>query len=952
MTANNYVPLHVHTDASLDGAGTVASLVDEAVRLRLSGLAMTDHGTLANAVTFWSACTEAGIQPILGLEAYLMYAAKRYHITLLSLNEQGFNNLIQLDTESHTHGFSGGYPLVTLENLEAKREGIFALSGCASSALYAGTPEEGETYIANLVDIFGKGQVGLEVMFIGTHDVFSRPLQVQARFGLDHFITNDTHYPCRHQYPAHQAITRARRGFTYDSEHLWLKSADEIFAEGVKYAGEVWVRQGLGNTVQLARSVEAWNMKAKPALPEIMDAEVHLRDALLNALKCDVARVGGAAIRKERLQGEWKILKTMGFLDYIYILWDIVRWAKSNDIRVGPGRGSGGGSYVLYLLGVTAVDPIQHALLFERFLNPARSDYPDVDVDFEADRRQEVLNYAGEIWGAIPIATYSTYSHKSAVHDIARVLTIPKDLELPAAEGAVDSDSFTTFINNKPDALVTYRTMLGQIRHRGKHAAGVIIPNRPVPIERSGDQLVAAWAEGAASKDLSKVGIVKFDLLGLTALSQLRRMEELTGVKPPASYDDPEVFDLFCAGDVAGVFQWSGSEGIRQLTQRIAPRNFTDLTTCNALYRPGALDAGTAEQYPEFMRNPRKLHPRIDQHLDKTYGVICYQEQVMAVVAEVMGGNLAEADVIRRLISKAHMGDPHWESEITALKIKFRTEGEKQGFPASVVEKLWREIYTHCGYSYNLSHATAYTSISYQMAWYKAHHRPAFTIAVLQHDKANAQTYILDAVASGLHVHMPHVNHSTADYELVGDSIFIPLSDIRGLGEKGVQHLIQVRKEGGHFHSYEDFDARIHKRLCNARARKMMEGIGAFSGLDGDPAAAIPDYKEIAIGNLYEAQLTTLGYIVPSPKLYKQIQALAHLPTKKGRTRFAGFISVIKQKKSEHGPYTVYTLSPSGSFWIRGESRGRLVIGRLVGGTKTEYGYSNDVKVYRLSSGE
>lgn len=946
-----YAPLHVHSDASPDGAGTIASLVAEAVRIGCPALALTDHGTLANAVAFWSACTDAGIKPILGMEAYLAYQGARHHVTILSLNEGGFNNLVYLDTDAHTNHYDGGYPMVTLDSLYIYRKGLYVLSGCASSALYKGDEADAAQYVGSLMEAVGRDNLSMEMMFVGTQDTWSRPYYLAGKLRIPYVITNDTHYPCQHQFPAHQVITEARRGFTYDSKHLWLKSRDEIMEEGSVYTGDPTLNQGLDQSLRIAEMAETWNMKAPPTLPHTPEAEERLVEYIRSSLIREVTLKKGKELRLERVRYELRILKEKGFLDYIYILWDIVAWAKSSGIRVGPGRGSGGGSYVLFLLGVTEVDPLEYDLMFERFINPSRADYPDVDVDFESDRRQEVMNYAADKWGTVPIATYSSYSHKSAVHDIARVLHIPKDLEIPAAEAGIDSEVFEEFLGEHKDASITYQTMLGQIRHRGKHAAGVIIANRPIPIERAGDELVAAWAEGMNTKDLSKVGIVKFDLLGLTALSQLKRMEELTGVKFNGHYDDRLIFALFCKGDTSGIFQWSGSEGIRDLTVRIAPRNFYDLTTCNALYRPGALDAGTAENYPHYMKEPRKLHPRIDPLLEKTYGVVCYQEQVMAIVAEVMGGDLAQADIVRRLVSKAAVGDLKWEAEIEDLMARFLVQGLEQGFNGDLLSKLWHEIYTHSGYSYNLAHATTYTMISYQMAWYKRYYRPAFTTAVLQYDKANAQTYIIDAIQSGIRIEMPNIEYSSDEYELEefhGEQvIYLPLSDVSFLGEKAIDYIIRDRKENGGFGSYEEFGKRIPKKLCNNRTKGMLERIGAFKDLTGEASSIIDKYEDLPLKGEYDTQLEILGYVIPTSDLIKKMDVLRNREVKRGYLRYAGFISGIQQKKSIHGPYSVFTLSPQGSFWMR-EPRTWMKVGVFVSGSKSKFGHSNDVKRYNL----
>lgn len=944
---DNYTPLHVHTDASSDGAGTVESLVQRAADIKCNALAMTDHGTLANAVAFWSACEDYEIKPIFGMEAYLLYNGKRHHMTLLSLSERGFNDLIKVSTNAYINRYIDGYPLVTLDDFNSGMD-LFALTGCASSAIHEGLPEHGYNYVQDLIDTFGRIRVGLELMFVGTHNVWDRVKTIYYHTLLPLYITNDTHYPCQGQFHAHQAVTKARKGYTYDSQHLWLKTRKEIEHESRKWFQPGLVDWALDNTNRLADVVIPWSMKAEPKLPEIPDVELKLSLALRVAIKGDVDKKGQKRLRAERLQYEYHILKEKGFLDYIYILWDIVSWAKSNDVYVGPGRGSGGGSYLLYLLDITQIDPIEHGLLFERFINPARGDYPDVDVDFESDRRQQVMDYAKDKWGTVPIATYSCYSHKSAIHDIARVLTIPKVMELAAADSTSDSEAFETFVSQHPDALDTYNTMMGQIRHRGKHAAGVIITDKPIPIERAGKdgELVAAWAEGMNTKDLSKVGIVKFDLLGLTALSQLHWLKDQTE-EEPNGFDDANVYELFCRGDVAGIFQWTGSDGIRELTQRIAPRNFKDLATINALYRPGALDAGTAEDYPTYMKKPRLLEPRIDAVLANTYGVICFQEQVMQVISTIMGGDLYSADIARRLLTKADVGNPKWMKEMESLRDSFYLAGEANGFDEPLVYQLWHEIFQHSRYSFNKSHAFAYTMISYRLAWYKVYHRAAFTVALLQYDGGNAQTYILDAVEHGLEVYMPDINASETGYTLKGGKIFLPLSNIKHLGEKSIEAILRER-EGRHaFISYEDFNERITKRQCNSRSRKQLERIGAFSSLAGDPKAAIDGYEELDVETPYQAQLEVLGYVVPSATLLKKIQFLREQPVKKDHERFAGFITKTDDKKSAKGPYTVFHLSPFGHFWIR-NGKGRFEVGDFVAGTKSKFGNSLDVKRYKL----
>jgi DNA polymerase-3 subunit alpha len=943
----NYTPLHVHTDASSDGLGTVEALVNEAKRIGCTSLACTDHGTLANAVAFWTLCNEKEIKPILGMEAYLSYEGTRHHLTLLSLNEDGFNNLIHLSSHAHAHGWAGGYPLMTLDDIQKWKGGLQVLTGCASSAIHKGSFEDGLIFTGHLVDIMGRDHVSAELMFVGTHNIWSRPLEIAAKLKIHTAVTNDSHYPCQHQFEAHQVMTTARKGFTYDSRQLWLKSADEILFEGGKFLDRQTIIDGLNHTQTVARAVEPWNMKAPPTLPKIDKVEEILGAMLRTALKQDIAQKGQRKLRIERLQYEFHIFNEKKFFDYIYILHDIVSWAKAQGIYVGPGRGSGGGSYVLYLLGITTVDPLEYDLLFERFINPSRSDYPDVDMDFESDRRGEVVEYAHNKWDAIPIANYNTYSHKSVIHDIARVLKIPKTVEIPAADSEFGGEAFNDFTGFHEDALGAYDSMMGQIRHRGKHAGGVIITDRPVPLERAGDELVVAWAEGINSKDLSKVGIVKYDILGLTALSQLKMMVNLTGQPLPDTFDDPEVYDLFQRGDVAGIFQWAGSDGIRQLTIRIQPKNFHDLATINALYRPGALDAGTAEKYPDYMANPRKLHPRLDRLLEETYGVICYQEQMIAVFSELTGQSYAQADDARRIIVKSKIGDRLWEADVQKLHDFFVMASVKNNFDRAFVDTMWDELFKHSRYSFNKAHAVGYTIISYQMAWFKVHYRPAFTTAMLQYDRGDAQTYIFDAVESGLSISTPHINVSDFGYVLQGDTIYIPLNDVSHLGEKAAQYIIDDRQQHGPYVSYEDFNKRIPKKLCNSRVRVFLQNIGAFEGLAGDPASAIPTYASLPVLGPFEAQLEALGYVIPTDKLLKAMKRIRATKRMVREEPFVGFVTSTKDKMSAHGAFKVFYLSPFGSFWLRGHMYG-VQKGSFVSGIKNRYGHATKLKIHKL----
>lgn len=940
---DEYVPLHVHSDASSDGLGTVEKLVARAAEMGIRSLSMTDHGTLANVIGFTQACKKYGVRPIVGLEAYLAYEGSRHHLTILSTSPTGFENLVGLSTTGHFNTMAG-YPMVTMDNIYSHRTDLFILTGCPASAIHKGELDQGRKFVADLVSTVGRHQVAGEVMFVGSHNVWDRPFEIAKEMGLPWVITNDTHFPAQKQFAAHQLMVQARKGFTYDSRELWLKSRAEIIerASTIAHWSPDLIATGLDATINLTRDWTPPELESEPALPSVPDAREFLlekvkKNFILNTVHRTPAEVRE---RRERLTYEWNVLSSKGFIDYLFILHDIIDWARRNHIRVGPGRGSGCGSYVLHLLGITGLDPIDYGLVFERFFNPAREDYPDVDVDFESDRRGEVIEYANQRWGAVPIATYSTYGHRSIVHDIARVLKVPKEIEVPAAERGLESEEYRRFAERAGPITEIYNSLEGQIRHRGKHPGGVIITDKSVPLERAGETMVAAWTEGS-EKQLSKVGIVKFDLLGLTALSQIKTIEEWTGVLSEAiPIDDPKAMEVFQTGDTLGVFQWSGSEGIRDLTMRVEPHTFTDLVALNALYRPGALDAGTADKYPDYKKSPRLIHPRIDEHLAETYGVICFQEQVMAVFAEVTGGSFADADLARRLIVKSRPDDREWVTAVAETERDFVRKGTERGFPTRTLNSVWEELMTHSRYSFNRSHSAAYSLIAWRMAYYKAHYPAAFYASMLQHDRTNAQGYIFEAINRGIEIIPPHVSVSGLHPVVEGEKIFLPLTEIVGWGQTSAAAFLAER-DNKPFTSYEDFQGRISKKSCNKRVRGFLERLGAFRGLSGDPSAAIPDYAELPVTGRFQTQQETMGYVLPDQKLVELVYKA------EWAGQIAGFVIDSKVKESKRGAYRVFYLSPRGSFWSR-KNMDKIQVGDFLVVKKTSWGEDQEIKRRRL----
>lgn len=945
----NFSHLHVHTDVSPDGLGTLEKLVGYAAKCEYNALAMTDHGTLANAIAFWSTCNNYGIKPILGLEAYFLWKNKRHHITLNSMSQTGFNNLVKLSNEAHKNWLSG-YPVLTTDIMAAADLSDIAMfTGCPASPIHEGELSNGIEFVGTMQDLFDD-RLWVEMMCVVDKDFTSRPLKIAKMFDVPIMLTNDVHYTTANLAGAHRIISECRKNFSYDSNRLWLKTCSEMERSCAKLFDSTDVELWMNNAYNFAQLVVPWQMYSKPQLPESGDLGSLFFEKLSASFENDtVGRPAHEVFeRKARLEVELETLKRMGFLDYFIILDDIVSFAITNDIVVGPGRGSAAGSYVLYLLGITGIDPIDHGLYFERFLNEARKEFPDVDMDFESDRRHEVLEYANERWGGVPIATYAHYGHKVIVADIGRALKLPRDLTERASENGPESDDFKEWAQLNKEILTAYNAMDGQIRHAGKHAGGIVITDQIIPIEHIGDQLVAAWIEGY-NKELSKVGVVKYDMLGLTALSQLKVMRQIIkrdGVTVPP--DDDPIFSIFQNGDVLGIFQWTGSDGIRDLTVRIEPSRFIDLVVINSMYRPGALDAGTADIYPTLRDAPRLIHPLVDPILAETRGVIVFQEQVMAIFAAIVGCTFAESDIIRRLIVKPRPEQPAWVAQLEEVKGRFFDNGMAQGVTKKVLEQLWAEIYTHTRYSFNKAHAAAYAAVACEMAWFKYHHPVVFYAVAMTYDDANIQAYLLEAASKDIKLLLPHINRPTASFEpLVSENaIQLPLGIVKHFSANGAKKVIDEFKKGP-FESIEDFRKRMPKRDVTSRACRHLYTLDAFSGLPGDPSCLFNVEDDESITSGHEAQVEALGFVLPTKEMAQYIEQFYD-----NESEVVGFVKDWKDKVNKRGNrYRVYTMMPRGIWWTD-DGFDKIKRGDFLRIVKNGWGKATSKKRLKIVGGE
>lgn len=908
MTELIFAHCHWHSDRSPDGLGTISRSLQAAKSLGFSNMAITDHGSLANSIAFAVNAKYVGIKSIQGLEAYVLRDGKRFHLTLLANGARGFKTLVDLNNI----GVRGDdiKPSFSLDLLRKHNDGLIVLSGCPASPLQELEWTDARQIAMELKSYLG-GRFFAELMFASNGGSWERSKRLMTDCGLKPILTNDAHFAYAGDADSHKIISQVRQGFQYESDKLFLATPTEL-EERVKRMAPSFLelaRSGMRNAYTLTQKLETVVFDATPKLPHIPNADFELTSQTMSSLTRLTSGMSesDAAAYLARAQDELAVIIDMGFSSYFLILADIIQFAKTHRVRVGPGRGSGAGSLVVYLLGITELDPIVYGLSFDRFLNRKRKEMPDIDSDFSTEGRDAVLTYAKDRWGAMPVATYLRYSTKSLVHDISRILHIARELDAKAADGGEDSDDFKQLCVDIPGFKRTYDAALGQIKTIGQHPAGVVIASSdtPIPLERtSSGEVVIGWTEGE-HRELSTAGLTKFDLLGLTALSVLRRLEERHGRRADDPVDDSPVFDLFAKGDLLGIFQFAGSQGIRDFTVKVGPRSLEDLVAINALYRPGALDSGAAEMYPEWRKKPRLLHPLIDDILASTFGVICYQEQFMAIFARLTGGDMADADLARKVLSKARPGQPDWELKMAELKLKFVEGSTKQGLDEDTASTIWSEIITHTRYSFNRSHSVAYARVAWDMAWWKYNHRTDFFAALLTVDRAEWERYLFDVVASGVEVVAPHVNTSTEDFVSKDGKLYLPLTVVKNLGGVGIKAIIDAQP----FKDTADFMARVPKRSVTGRARLGLWQLGAMDGLN--PTADELGVDDPGPLSKSEREEKYMGLYLPDADFLKRLD----------RAKRGGFVAGIviskERRKSSYGEYDVFKLMPDGAFWSR-----------------------------------
>jgi DNA polymerase-3 subunit alpha len=890
-----FVHLHTHSEYSLlDGASRIPELVSHVKKLGMDSLAVTDHGNMHAAWSFYEAAKSQGIRPILGFEAYMAFGPRTLrekapgapaaysHLVLLARNRAGYRNLIRLSSIGYTEGFYRR-PRIDKETLERHSEGIICLAACMSGEvaihLRQGKYDEAKKSAAWFAQLFGDDGFWLEVQQHGIPEeqvVADGMFRLAEDLGLGIVATNDAHYLRREDAESHDVLLAIGTGSDLDDPKRFRFTGEESYVKSEKEMQALFPgRQDVLDSTQTVANLCEFDFEKRYFVPQFpRPAEYESDEALLE----DLARRGaeqryGSPLPDavaERLAYELGVINTAGYAGYFLIVQDFIAAARARDIPVGPGRGSAAGSLVAYGLGITNVDPLKYDLLFERFLNPERVSMPDIDVDFCFERRGEVIEYVRERYGRASvgqIVTFGTMKARAAVKDVARVLRIPPGdadrltklipsgpaYSLTIPEAAQKVDELRDLVKGDPryQRLIALSSRIeGISRHMSVHAAGIVIAPGPLseyvpvctaPTKGSGasaggeDSIITQYEMGA----LEKVGMLKMDMLGLKTLTVIydackmitaRRGEPLDIDAVP--FDDAKVYELLRKGHTAGVFQFESPLATETLRAMKCDR-FDDLVASNALLRPGPLDAGMHTVFIRRKLGQEKVtypHPSLKDVLEPTYGVITYQEQVMRIANVLAGFSLAEADVLRKAVGKK-------DAELIKKELgKFVERAIAQGHPRKLAEELSAQIETFGRYGFNKSHSVAYSVLSYQTAWLKAHYPAEFMAALLSSEIGNTDKvveYINEARELGIEILPPDVNESGFKFTVIGDRrIRFGLGAVRNVGEGAIASIIAGRREAP-FTTISEFVERIDLRLCNKRVLESLVAAGACDSLNG-----------------------------------------------------------------------------------------------------------------------
>lgn len=876
LLMSSFVHLHVHSEYSLlDGAARVKELVRKAGELGMPALAITDHGSMYGAIDFYKAAREAGIKPIIGCEVYVASRTRnhreplhdnfQYHLVLLARSEKGYQNLVKLVSKGFLEGFYYK-PRVDRELLEEFTDGIIALSGCMAgeipSLILKDRMEDARQVARYYASLFGKDNFYLELQDhrLPGQDKINRGLaELAEQEGVPLVATNDVHYIRKEDAAIHDVLLCIQTGksvndekrLRFESSEFYFKTGPEMEALFSNYP------LALENTIKIAQRCQleidlgGIHIPLYPLPPEASTEAGYLRELCEKGMEERYPEIETGL--KERLDYELTIIEQMGYSGYFLIVWDFVRYAREKKILVGPGRGSAAGSLVAYCLRITDIDPLRYGLLFERFLNPERVSMPDIDIDFNDEKRDEVIDYVVRKYGSDKVAqviTFGTMAARGAIRDvgratgltygevdrIAKMIPFEPGMSIEKALGqnqdlreACESEQYRQLLDIS-------RALEGLPRHTSTHAAGVVIARDPlinyVPLQKTSEgTMVTQFPMGT----LEELGLLKMDFLGLKTLGVMEETLNLIARTQKKDLqleqiplDDSPTYRLLSRGETAGVFQLESS-GMKNVLRDLQPYKLEDIIAVVALYRPGPM-----EQIPVFINSKHGrvkteyLHPALESILAETYGVIVYQEQIMQIAADMAGFSLGQADLLRRAIGKK-------KKEILDQQEALFVEGcHKNNYDRKLAREIYRLILKFASYGFNKSHAAAYAMIAYQTAYLKANYSVEFMAALLTGSMSNSgkvALYIFDSRQQGIEVLPPDVNESFTNFSVVGDKqIRFGLAAVKNVGLGAIESIISNREKSP-YTSLKDFCTRVDLRLCNKKVIESLIKSGAFDSL-------------------------------------------------------------------------------------------------------------------------
>ncbi len=878
MLHSDFVHLHVHTQYSLlDGACLLEKLIEKAAQFKMPALGMTDHGNLFGAIKFYTQCMKKGIKPIIGCEVYLAPHSRfekdskqreesNYHLTLLVKDETGYKNLIKLVSLGYFEGFYYK-PRVDKELLRKYQKGLIALSGCLKGSVPSliSKDEINQAFkeADEYVQIFGKGNFYLEIMENGLKEqkkVNRFLLKIARDLDIPVVATNDVHYLEREDAFAHEVLLCIQTQDVLSNPNHFKFNSDTFYFRSPAEMKEIFkdLPESIKNTLEIMQKCNfvfdfSKTYLPKFPLPEGETAFSYLSKLCYQNLKKRYPHPDERVM--QRLKNELEVIKNTGFSSYFLIVYDLIKFAKERSIPVGPGRGSSCGSIVSYLLEITDIDPLKYGLLFERFLNPQRISFPDIDIDFCYEKRGLVLDYVGEKYGKEKVAqiiTFGTLLSRAVVRDVGRVMGLSyAEVDriakmIPYSVGhsvtlkealAVNSELKEAYHSDeRVKQLIDVALKLeGLSRHASVHAAGVVISDESlmerIPLVKGQEGEIVT---GFDMEALEKIGMLKMDFLGLKTLTvieeTIKKIEKTRGIKidiRKIPLDDKKTFQLLGRGETSGVFQLE-SRGMREILKKLVPTKFEDLIAVLALYRPGPLGSGMVDDFIQRKQGKKPisyLHPKLESILKETYGIILYQEQTLQIVSQLAGFSLSQADLLRKAIGKKI-------PEIMEEQKELFIEGcKKRGIPLKIASEIFDLIDYFSGYGFNKSHSTAYALISYRTAYLKANFTPEFMATLLTSERDNTDKiveYVNEANRLKIKVLPPDINESFADFTVTSQgNIRFGLRAIKNVGEASLENILKVREEKK-FSDFFDFCYRVNSKAVNKKVIESLIKSGAM----------------------------------------------------------------------------------------------------------------------------